>query len=49
MSPSQCQNLARFAIEYLGAGEARKDIDAQGLRLFAEIAHNIAKRAMKLP
>src|SRR5208337_2451820 len=45
VSRGNAQNLARFAIEDLGAGEARKDIDAQGLRLFAEIAHDIAKRA----
>ena len=34
-----------FAIKDLGAREARKDIDAQGLRFGAQKAHDIAKRA----
>ena len=36
---------AGFAIKDLGAGEARKDIDAQGHRFRAQKAHDIAKRA----
>src|SRR3984893_10119158 len=45
VSRSDAQNLPRLAIKDLGAREAGKDIDAQGLRFRPQKAHAIAERA----
>ena len=45
VSRGDAQNRAGWPIKDLGAGEARKDIDAQGRRFGAQKAYDIAKRA----
>src|ERR1700730_8007872 len=45
VSRGDAQNRVRRPIKDLGAGEARKDVDAQSRRFRPQKAHDIAKRA----